>query len=207
MTDILWPADIGPFAVSFYSQPYSGGTESPFTRQTKTYGLAAPRWVAKLRVRGDDGLAGVANIGPRMDALLARLRGRQNRIALYDFRRPLPRGAAAGLPLSVSSLATKGSTSVQISGAPANSASFVEGDYLGFAGGLLVMVVAVANADGGGHVTVTFEPPLKRDVAANETVTTYAPCAWFKLTGDDAGDNDAEIGSPATYTLELVEDL
>ncbi len=207
MTDLIWPSDIGPRKVGFYCQPYTGGSESPFTRQMKTYGLAAPRWITKLTFLSDDGVAAFPLVGPRLDALLARLRGRQNRVALYDFRRPLPRGTAAGATMNVSDTAAAGSTTITLNGARAGSAAFLEGDYLGFAGGLLIMSVTTAVSNGAGQVTVTFEPPLKRDVAAGEGVTLYAPCAWFKLTSDDAGDNEAEIGTPATITLELVEDL
>jgi hypothetical protein len=72
----------------FYLQPHVGGQESPLTRTRKTYGLSAPRWVARLTFRAghgyDDG--GMSDrFGPRaddamffaarLDALIAQLKG------------------------------------------------------------------------------------------------------------------------------------
>ncbi len=51
MSDFIWPEDLVPSGSSFKLQPHTGGSESPFTRQSKIYGLSAPRWTCSLSFR------------------------------------------------------------------------------------------------------------------------------------------------------------
>lgn len=99
MADYPWPDDLAPFAQSFYLQPHVGGSESPFTRQRKVYGLSAPRWVTRLSFRGGyDNGGSLRDVGGRLDALLVKLQGGVNRALVWDFRRP--RWTGPGLSLA-----------------------------------------------------------------------------------------------------------
>lgn len=210
MTDYTWPDDLAPYAQSFYLQPHSGGSESPFSRQSKIYGLSAPRWVCSMAFRGGyDGIELLESYGPRLDALLAKLRGRQNRIKIYDFRRPAmrSRGFTTGAGNSAASL---GASSMTITGLAPGTTIFT-GDYIGGDGRPHIITDATdravaAIADGSGHAAVTFEPPLKAAISLNAAVFGK-PTATFRLVDDDAGDNGVQVGESINVTLKFVEDL
>lgn len=207
MADYEWPEDIEPYAVTFYLQPHTGGSESPFNRKTKTYGLSAPRWICRLTFRGGDsvqwGTRGPALWGQRLDAFLAKLEGRQNRVELFDFRRRKmssphwPRTAG-------NNAASLGATTMTITGlAPGTKVH--AGDYIGGDGRPHIVLDDVV-ADSAGTALVTYKPPLKAAIGANEAVFGN-PTGLFKLTSDDAGENASEIGQLTQFTLEFVEDL
>jgi hypothetical protein len=204
MTDYVWPYDLVPYAQSFYLQPHTGGTESPFSRQTKVYGLSAPRWVCSMSFRGGfDGTLDQAAFGPRLDALITKLKGRQNRIAIYDFRRPLIRTKDWVLTAS-NEAAALGATSMVITGLAENS-KIHAGDYLGGDGRPHIITDdAVCNSLG--KATVTFEPPLVGAIAAGDAVFGN-PTGLFRLVDDDAGQNGVAVGELVNMALNFVEDL
>lgn len=213
MTDYVWPDDLVPYAMSFYLQPHTGGSESPFNRVTKVYGLSAPRWVCRLAVKGGEsvkwGEKGVAVWGQRMDALISKLKGRQNRIEIYDFRRAdmssphWPRAAS-------NSAAALGATTMTITGL-SPGAKIYNGDYIGGDGrphiisdGTFGFLHVAANSSG--EAIVTFEPPLQAAVGVGEAVFGN-PTGLFRLASDDVGENSTEVDQLTNYVLDFVEDL
>jgi hypothetical protein len=212
VTDYVWPDDLAPYAVSFYLQAHSGGSESPFTRQTKVYGLSAPRWVCSMSFRGGyDGERELTAVGARLDGLLAKMRGRLNRIALYDFRRPRMRGKL--WPANAGNLAAAvGDTSLTVTGLLPGTAIYT-GDYLGgdgrphiIGGDPFDAVHAVADASG--QAVVSFEPPLCTAIGVNAALFGAANAPGiFRLTDDDAGQNGVEVGDAVNVSLNFVEDL
>jgi hypothetical protein len=210
MTDYSWPDDLAPYSVSFYLQAHSGGSESPFSRQSKIYGLSAPRWVCTMGFRGGYvGTQGLTAVGRRLDALIAKLKGRENRALLYDFRRPSM--SSALWPLAAGNVAAaKGATSMTITGLMPGTPIFT-GDYLGGDGRPHIIGddpfdAVAAIADSSGHATVSFEPPLSADVGTDAAIFGN-PTAPFRLTSDDAGDNSVQVGDAVSLTLSFVEDL
>lgn len=210
MADFTWPGDLVPFAVEFYLQPHTGGSESPFSRVSKIYGLSAPRWVCSLSFRGGyNGTRAQAAFGPRLDALVATLKGRQNRIAVHDFRRPKPRSPL--WPRAAGNLtAAAGDTEITITGLQPGTPVY-SGDYLGGDGRPHIIrsvdfAAVAAFADSSGHATVSFDPPLATAMAAGAAVFSTVT-GLFRLTDDDAGRNGVAVGEAQTMTLDLVEDL
>lgn len=203
MTDIPWPDDLVPYAQSFYLQPYTGGSESPFSRTTKVYGLAKPRWICSMSFRG--GYWGTREqdaFGPRLDAFLAKLKGRQNRVAIYDFRRSKMRSRA--WPSSASNnTASLGATSMTITGLRSGMTLYA-GDYIGGDGRPHIITddVLVSGSTAG----VNFEPPLSAAVGVGAAIFGN-PTGMFRLTDDDAGQNGATVGESINLTLNFVEDL
>lgn len=203
MTDYVWPADLVPFAQSFYLQPHTGGTESPFSRVTKTYGLSAPRWICTMGFRGGYwGTDGIEAIGPRLDALIAKLKGRQNRIAIYDFRRPAMR--TPGWTGAGNLTAALNATSMTVTGLQPGAVLYA-GDYIG-GDGRPHIILDTVQADSSGQAVVSIQPQLKALIGAN-TATFGNPTALFKLTDDDAGDNGVTAGEAVSVTLKFVEDI
>lgn len=210
MTDFVWPEDLVPYGSSFRLEPHTGGHESPFSRTTKSYGLSAPRWTCTLSFRALRGSRwGDRRVSAsRLDAAISRFKGRQNRVAIYDFDYPEPRG---GLAFATGNLAAvAGASAMTITGMPPGLPIYA-GDYIGGDGrphliGNDSLDEKVAISDASGHATVSFEPPLASNVDLNGASFSKVT-AMFKLTSDDDGDNYNEAGQQLTYTLRFSEDL
>lgn len=204
MADYDWPDDLVPYAQQFYLQPHTGGTESPFSRKTKVYGLSAPRWICSVSFRGGYwGTRAQEAYGPRLDALIAKLKGRENRIRLWDFRRADMRAKA--WPRAASNLsAALGATTMTITTLPPGTEVYA-GDYIGGDGRPHIILDNVI-ANSSGQAAVTFEPPLTAAVGVG--VATFGkPSALFRLVSDDAGQNGVAVGEAVNITLDFVEDI
>ncbi|WP_298808898.1 hypothetical protein [uncultured Sphingomonas sp.] len=224
MVDIAWPRDLAPYRVSFYLQPHVGGQESPITRTRKTYGLSAPRWVARLTFRGGyDGAPRpreAAGFGPRLDSLVTDLAGGLNIAVFHDWRRPLPvQGLSVRAALTVAEMALAGASSMKVAGFSPRAVAVSAGDYIGGDQRPHIVSLAATQAAGGivsgtgsvmvgadGVATIGFNPPLSADVPAG-TVMQWPVTGRFQLVAEDAGENETEVGGPTEYALDFVEDL
>ena len=226
MADIAWPKGLWPYKTLFYLQPHVGGQESPISRTRKVYGLSAPRWVCRLSLRAGHGwdreIEGY--IGPRiadplfwaarLDALIAELQGGLNCVLLHDFRRPRPQSRLSTYtPPTTVSAALAGASSV-ICQRPHGYIGPSIGDYIG-GDGRPHIVTKVSPAIGSmmsvappeGAIQIDFQPPLSAPIAAGAQLPQYEVTAPFRLVSDDAGQNESEVGAPADYVLDFVEDL
>jgi hypothetical protein len=198
MTDFTWPSDIVPFDVSFYLEPHTGGTESPFSRKSKLYGLSKPRWVCSMRLRAPDsndrwgGTKGAW--GERIDAFLADLEGRLNRVQLFDFRR---RGRA---PTFTNAPATAGTNTMTLTGAA--PAKIRVGEYIGGDGRPHTITTLTVS---GSDLLATVKPYFESDIAGG-AATFQNVTGFFRLTSDDAGQNSSPVGALTEYQLDFVED-
>lgn len=199
MTDYDWPDDLTPYQVSFYLQPHTGGSESPFSRKTKVYGLSAPRWVCSLSFRGgywgDPNDAGLESVAPRLDSFVARLKGRQNRVSLWDFRRD-----GTSLGTYTNNAIAAGATTVTLVGAAADPLPL--GYYIGGDG--RPHIVTDSEIVGSDQI-VSVQPPFSADVVSGGA-TFEQVAGSFRLVNDDAGANGVEVGEASVYSLDFVED-
>lgn len=200
MTDFPWPEDIVPYVQSFYLQPLTGGSESPFTRQTKLYGLSKPRWITSLRLRAPAsadwwGADEKAVWGERIDAFIARLDGRLNRVQLWDFRRPgrAPSGFTNGA-------ATQGTNTITLTGASVGDIRV--GEYIGGDGRPHIITNLTVS---GGDLVASVKPYWEADIAIGDAVFENVS-GYFRLVSDDAGQNAAGVGELTEYNLDFVED-
>ncbi|QUT04847.1 hypothetical protein KFK14_17700 [Sphingobium phenoxybenzoativorans] len=234
MADLTWPSGLSPFRMTFYLQPHVGGAESPLTRTRKVYTLSAPRWVCKLSFRGVASEIDhpAALVPPLLDSLIIQMAGGANRMALWDFRRPYPIGlrkyyqgfagqrftftggedftggerfAISGTPEPLNDVADQGASSMVFKGFKPGQRPFQTGDYFG-GDGRTHLIHSSTVADAGGRTTVTFDPPLASAIGSGRAVT-MKPTSLFRLSGEDAGQNDEEIGQASVYALEFTEDL
>jgi hypothetical protein len=204
MTDYVWPDDLVPSQMTFYLQPHTGGSESPFSRVSKIYGLSAPRWICSMTFRGGYwGTNGLEAYGPRLDGMIAKLRGRQNRVEIYNFVHPKMRGRG-WRPTASTSSALIGATTMTITGLLPGTQVHA-GDYIG-GDGRPHVINFNATVDGSGNAAVEFEPPLSSAVAGGAAIFGN-PTGMFRLTDDDFGDNNTAVGEAVEMTLRFVEDL
>lgn len=224
MVDIAWPLDLAPYKVAFYLQAHVGGQESPITRTTKKYGLSRPRWVARLSFRaGSDGAPAYHDqlgFGPRLDSLIADLRGGLNKAVFHDWRRPRPtRPVAVMSALTITTDAAIGDESIRVSGFSRNSVALSVGDYVGGDGRPHLVSTAATLAAGGrisgagsvmvdadGVAIIGINPPLSAPVPRGQ-VLTWPVTGRFELLSEDAGQNETEVGQPTEYVLDFAEDL
>lgn len=202
MADYYWPEELIPFEGEMWLQPHTGRSESPFTRQQKVYALSADLWRARFQFRGGyDGTSGLSAIGPVMDALLARLKGGQNRAGFWHFHRDEWRGIdTTGIGNVAGSL---GDTELSLTGLPPGG-TILAGDYIGGDGRVHIITEDV-DVEVDGTAVVGFTPPLNADLLA-DTVVAGNPVGWFRLVSDDAGRNPVQVGEAAIYNLEFLED-
>lgn len=201
MTDFTWPDDLPPAAREFWLEPHTGGSESPFNRVGKYYGLSAPRWKCSMTFRGGyDGTEAQAAFGPRVDGVLDKLRGPLNRIAIYDFARG-PRGALADATGNYA--ATLGAMQMTITGMTPGEIVHA-GDYVG-GDGRPHRITDTVTVDGSGNALVSFEPPLAADIAVNGAFFRKVT-GLFRLVDDSSGQNPVAAGEAQQMTLNFVED-
>ena len=223
MVDIVWPADLMPYKVAFYLQPHVGGQESPITRTRKTYGLSAPRWLARLTFRaGYDAVprfGDPAGFGARLDGLIADLEGGLNIAVFHDFRRPRPlRPVSVTGPL-IFDAAPAGATAVTVRGLAPGGFALSVGDYVGgdgrphlvshaatIAAGGVVSGAGSIMVDSTGAAVVGIKPPLSAPISAG-TPVRWPVTGRFELTSEDAGANETEVGGVTEYVLEFREKL
>jgi hypothetical protein len=175
-----------------HSSPQTGATQSV------VYGL--PRWKASIeieRLRDSD-------IGA-VKALLMKLKGQINQLALWDLGRPAPLGTITGT-LTLSSAAALGDDTLTITGGT-NGQTFKAGDWIGIGSSQnqqLVMVTDDATV-GSGTVTVNIQPPLRTAHLSGASVTTDKPKALFRLANPVQG-WQYEGQYVSGFTLDLIED-
>lgn len=203
MADFIWPDDLVPFDMDFSIDPHTGGSESPFSRVGKYYGLSKPRWVCTMSFRGGHwGTRGLEAVGRRIDAMLDKLDGRLKTVEIYDFRNPGPSGPF--WPSAASNLAAVlGATTMTITGLQPG-AKVYERDYIGGDGRPHRILETVA-ADSSGQAVVTFKPALDAAIGAG-AATFHKVAGTFRRTGD-SGFNPQRAGQPVEITLEFVEAL
>jgi hypothetical protein len=204
MTDFPWPTDLVPSGSSFKLRPKTGGSQSPFNDATKIYGLSRPLWTCSLSFRAPRGMrwGDTRNLtARRIDALLAKLQGRVNRLALYDFDFPEPIGALATASGNVAAIA--GDAHITATGMTPG-ATVLLGSYVGGDGRPHLVTDDVVVA-GDGTALVPFTPAMNANVALN-AATWRRVTGFFRLTDDGLGDNFNEVDQLVPYSLQFIED-
>lgn len=166
---------------------------SPLSGSVDTLELPGARWVFGL----DYDPAYFEEQAER-EALWTEMGAQANRMALYHFARPVPRGTMRGSP-TLSATAAAGATSLSISTTSGNT--LLKGDMLGV-GGQLVQVVADATA-AAGVLTVSIRPALRAQVASGQPVTWDKPTSLFIPSGPVAIPYNGSMGEG--FSVEMVE--
>lgn len=197
MTTFTFPS-ITPTTNTFELVSNTRTFQSPLTNAVQTTSRKGSLWRASLQFRnlsGDD--------RQEMQAFLVKLNGQQHRFTLHDHS--FTRRGAGGGTLQVNGGSQSGTTLV-CNGATANVSNYLRaGDYVSF-NNELHMVVADANSDAAGNVTLSIAPPIRKTPADNVVVDYSAPVSGvFMLAGPASWDTQPGIYS--TFNIEAVEDV
>jgi hypothetical protein len=169
---------------------------SPYSQQLQAVDLMSEVWRTQLDLPDDISNA----MGGQLEALIDRLKGRVNKLAVGNFKRREPLGTMRGTPI-VATLAAQLANTLIIQ--TTAGASLLAGDMLGVSG-LLLRVLADAVADGSGLITVEIAPRLRVAVAAGATVIWSQPTSNFVLAADGVP-IDWHPGFYAGPQLDLIE--
>ena len=197
MTTFSFP-DITPTSSTFELVSNTRVFQSPLTNAIQTTSRKGSMWRATLQFRnlsGDD--------RQEMQAFLVKLNGQQHRFTLHDHS--FTRRGAGGGNLAVNGGSQSG-TSLACNGATANVANYLRaGDYISF-NNELHMVVADANSDAGGNVTLSIAPPIRKTPPDATAIAYTSPVSGvFMLAGPASWDTQVDITS--TFNIEAVEDV
>lgn len=159
-----------------------------------------PRWRASLLSPS----AMRANRAAQWEALVLRLRGSINRLAVHDPVRPVPLGSMRGSPV-LAATAAAGADTASITA----TGTLLAGDWLQFGTGLgssqLVKVMEDATASAGA-IAVQFEPPLRKAYAAGTVVTWDKPLAYYRAIGNAPSWTYSKNGlASGGFALDLLE--
>lgn len=210
MVDYTWPARLCPDQCSFSLRTQTGRNLSPVTNTQKVYELSRPLWRVSLsffgyyRDRPDCGDVD-SNVGGKIDALLARLRGGAHRVSIYDFDRPFIRGTNQGWGLTNDAVAANASTAI-VRGFIPSTLAFAVGDYVGGDGRPhYVTNLDDVYSDATGAATIEVYPPFKTAIAPGAMIFERVP-GLFRLVGDDFGETIPTAHGTAEYHMEFLED-
>lgn len=148
-------------------------------------------------------------------ALLMKLDGTRNQLALWNLGRPTPRGTFTGASgTTTMAAAAVGATSLTLTNASYASKTLVAGDFIGVLEGSntltqqVVMVTDDATSNGSGVITVNIKPALRYAMTGggSSTVTLQQPKALFRLQTNTQG---WEYSTTVVdgMTLDLIEDV
>jgi len=153
-------------SVNFQLQSVSASSpQSAFNPLPFVDGPTTEVWIANVTVAPDehDGWRDLA-------ALLRKLRGRRNKVRLYDPSRAL-RGAGPGPTVNVAADAAAGATSITLGNlTPSQAVALAADDLFGIGENPYAVSDDVAS-DSSGEATISFLPPLRVGVAVNDPVT------------------------------------
>lgn len=196
MATLTYPSGIDflPESFAMWLEPNMLASTAPLTKSVRRVRLTGSPW--RMRMAFDratpEGQA-------EREAFWNAVGGQENLIALYHFRRPVPRGTMRGTP-TLAAVAAKGATSISIQ--TTAGATLLAGDMLGI--GALVQVKAPATANGSGLMTVTIQPKLIAQIASGTAVVWNKPTADFMAlsTGHPVG-HTANYGEP--FDVDLIQ--
>jgi len=202
MAVITFPATLGVARFNWGLQRRDLSFASAFGSQAVE--ISSPLWAASVQF--DPAKRTALEVGA-WQALLLKLRGKVNQLALWHIARPIPIGSMRGA-MTLNAAAAQGATSLSVVAAGQNLKTLLAGDYIGLGDGIaqqVVMVTDDATADAAGLITVNIQPPLRSGFALGAAVVWDKPKALFRVTGSDFSADYS--GSLVTArALDLIED-
>lgn len=134
-------------------------------------------------------------------SFLVELEGPKNTFRLPVPGHPGPLTGYSGPQGITSALAAARAKSITTSGWTANAALLKRGDYFTVNDELKVCTAQVS-ANGAGAATISFEPGLRKPLAAAQTVKVYDPHIYLAAQRDDAAEWSLE--HPVQHSIKLT---
>jgi len=149
-----------------------------------------------------------------IDALLRKLRGKRNKIRLYDPSRVRLGAGATGPTVNFAAAAAAGDMTIQLTGFLPNEAIGLAADDVLGVGENLYAVSDDAPTDADGNITLNVLPPMRQGAAIGDPVTLASddiesitgPTGLFQLVGGADAATVVAGGIRQPLQLQFVED-
>lgn len=155
-------------------------TQSPYTMQEQFFSWPGVRWEFDVTIPPTND----RDVAEEFIAFAAQLRGRLGTFLMGDPAFPTPRGAWSGSPVVDGSGQT--GNELLIRGATAGVTNYARiGDYIQIGTGLaarLYKVMANANSDGSGNVTLILSMDIRSGTADGSAIVTTDPKGLFRMS-------------------------
>lgn len=198
----LTPPSDGYARVRFVAVDVVGMASSPFTLQQQVQRHAGQSWsidVSLPPIRDRDTVEQWA-------AFLLSLNGREGTFLMGDPTRRAPRGSGGGTPL-VKGASQTGQT-LAIDGCPLSTTDWLRaGDYIQLGSGStsrMHRLLADADTNGSGEVTLDIWPRLRESPADNAPITITSPKGLWRLASNERS-WDVGIGMVFGFSFVAVE--
>jgi hypothetical protein len=174
--------------------------ESVFSAQSAE--ISAPLWTLLMTP-----LSQLEHESGEWEALLLKMKGRANQLAVWNLGRSVPVGTMRGT-MTLSGAHAQGATTLNISATGQGGKTLVYGDMLGLGSGItqqVVKVVEPATADVNGNITVIVESFLRNAFIDGTAVTWDKPKALFRRRSSETRMDYANYLVDG-LALDLIED-
>lgn len=183
MVTLTLPATPGLRSSKFGLESNTQIFRSPLNGATQSLELPGARWRASFTLPPMRRAQAAAWL-----ATLVRLRGSAGRFFAGDPDAKTPRGVATGAPL-VNGASQTGASLITDGWSAYVTGILLSGDYVAFQNGAgnreLHMVVADADSDGTGNVTLVIEPPIRTSPADGAALIVNAATCEMMLVDDE----------------------
>ncbi len=198
MSTLVWPSTLVPNSQQFYPVFVTRQFKSPFTGNSQTMEFPACSWHCQLTFKNLD-----RDELRALETFLIQLRGASGRFRIGDQANINPRGLAGGVPV-VDGSGQTGSV-LKVRECSPNQAFLKVGDYI-TVNDELKRLIADANSNGDGDVSLHFEPNLRKSPADGDSVIVRNTYSIMRLADDKQG-RSKRIPAFGSVTLNLVEDI
>ena len=198
----------GQFPTSPVAQNADVGSEQKTIITTTTSGRVQTRQIdgQKFIITLDYAPMTRSNFAP-IKAFLMKQRSRLNTFTIIPPVVSNAQGVASGT-ISVNGAITSGATTCTIDGMAVSTNDILKaGDYFGFAGqNKVYMAVEDLDSDASGEGTLTFEPPLRSDVA-DDVALVYDNVDFTVRLRNDIQEYSIITDNLYKYEIDLIENL
>lgn len=200
MTTYTWPPGPGyePREASLVVQHLQAFTESALSGYTQTFTRPGSRfgWRYDFSNSSEDNRRA-------LEAFVMRLRGRENRVRLWDMKHPRPAGTCALGGVTVAAPVAAFAYAMQLQGVGAG-ATLKAGDWFATTT-QLHRVVEDDTANAGGVISIQFEHATRYAVGTGTAITLDKPTALYTLASSQIELPRVAGLAAAPFSLEFIE--
>jgi hypothetical protein len=200
MTTLTWPTGLGytPREASLLVLHLQATSESALSGYTQTFTRPGSRFGWRFDFSSSSEADRRA-----LEAFVMRLRGRENRVRLWDMKNPRPVGNTNTVGITVAAPVAAFSNTMQLQGIGAGR-QLKAGDWFATTT-QLHRVVEDATADGGGIISVNFEHATRYAISTGTAITFEKPTALYTLAASQIELPRVAGLAAAPFSLEFVE--
>lgn len=170
---------------------------------SQSIGIGIPVWRVSFQTVKSSNLVAAST-----EAVIAKLRGKANQLALYHIGKPAPLGTLRGTN-TVFASAAQGATTITLTCSSPTGSTLLVGDLIGFGVNYDQQVVRVTDnavVDIDGRITFNFEPGLRVALSPGATATWDKPRALFRQETKSNGLQYLPGGAAEGAAFDLRED-